>query len=128
MTTTQTGPVQHRGFTLIELLVVLAIVALLLTIVTPRTIDHLARARETTLQATLKEMRHAIDQFQADRGRAPDPITERDDTWVTVSVAEGDLQETASTELAANGDAEGIADVHSGAEGEGRNGTPYATW
>ncbi|WP_457336144.1 type II secretion system protein [Rhizobacter sp. P5_C2] len=138
----------RRGFTLIELLVVLAIVALLLTIVAPRTIDHLERARETTLKASLKEMRSALDQFEADLGRPPgsldelvqrrylrelpvDPVTQRRDSWISVGAAEAraaDLAAPARDAVVANVATEGVVDVHSGAEGEGRDGTPYRSW
>jgi general secretion pathway protein G len=132
-----------RGFTLIELLVVLAIVALLLTIVAPRTIDHLERARETTLKATLKEMRSALDQFEADLGRPPtslnelvqrrylrelpiDALTERRDSWVVLGPTEArPVDAPPARDVAA---AEGVADVRSGAEGSGRDGTPYRSW
>ncbi len=133
-----------RGFTLIELLLVLALMGLLLSIVAPRTIDHIERARETTLRATLKEVRHALDQFEADKGRPAtnldelitlrylrelplDPITDRRDTWVTVSPA--DAHPTGAPPASpADAPSEGVADLHSGAEGSARDGTPYASW
>jgi general secretion pathway protein G len=135
-----------RGFTLIELLVVLAVVALLLSIVAPRTVDHVDRARETTLRATLKEMRSAIDQFEADRGRPPadlgelvdqrylkslpvDPITERSDTWLALGPSElrpQSLEPTyASNDVTVAPDPSGMVDVRSGADGEARDGTPF---
>jgi general secretion pathway protein G len=87
-----------RGFTLIELMVVMAIIATLLTIVTPRYFDHLDRAREAALRETLAVTRDAIDKFHADNDRYPtnleelvdkrylrqvplDPITESRETW-----------------------------------------------
>ena len=141
--------VMHRatrsGFTLIELLVVLAIVALLLTIVAPRTIDHLERAREITLKATLKEMRSALDQFAADLGRPPaslnelvqrrylrelpvDAMTERRDSWIVLSPVEARPADAPPPARDAVVVAEGVADVRSGAEGSGRDGTPYRSW
>jgi len=91
----------HRGFTLIELIVVMAIVALLVSIAAPRYFNSLERARENTLRTSLQVMRHAIDQFAADRGRYPDslqelvlarylrgipedPVSGRRDGWVAV--------------------------------------------
>lgn len=139
----------HRkegGFTLIELLVVLAIVALMLTIVTPRTIDYLERSRETTLKANLREIRHAIDQFDADRGRLPesldelvarrylsevpiDPVTERRDSWLALSAAEADALRAETLAVDATpAERPGLADVRSGAEGSSRDGTPYNAW
>jgi general secretion pathway protein G len=138
-----------RGFTLIELLVVLTIVALMLTIVTPRTIDYLERSRETTLKASLRKMRHAIDQFEADRGRLPesieelvakrylrevpiDPLTDRRDTWLALSATEADALRAADvstpTDDAPPIERPGVADVRSGAQGDSRDGSPYNSW
>jgi general secretion pathway protein G len=131
-----------RGFTLIELLVVLALIGLMLSIAAPRTVDHIERARETTLKATLKELRHALDQFEADRGRPPqtldelvaqrylrelpvDPFTERRDTWVTLTPEEARPPDAMAP---AGPPAQGVADVRSGADGQGRDGTPFNTW
>ena len=120
----------------------LAVVALLLTIVAPRTIDQIERARETTLKTTLKEMRVALDQFEADLGRPPanleelverrylrelpvDPFTERRDSWLALSPAEA---APPGAEPAAAPMPEGVGDVRSGADGVGRDGTPYRSW
>lgn len=127
----------RSGFTLIELLVVLAIIALMLTIAAPRYVDRVEVARETTLLSSLKVMREAIDKFEGDHARLPanlvelverrylkelpvDPLTDRNDTWIEVSAVEAGLQ----TEIPAPG----IADVHSGASGDGRNGKPFRAW
>lgn len=120
-----------RGFTLIELLVVLAIVAMLLSIVAPRYIHKTEQAKETVLREQLAAIRTAIDYHYGDRGAYPptlqalvdgqylrripvDPITGRDDTWQVT------MRET--------GGVPGVYDVHSGAIGNGRQGTPYASW
>ena len=121
-----------RGFTLIEMLVVLAILAMLLTIVSPRFMHILQRAKETTLRHDLVTMRDAIDKFYNDKNRypetldelverqylkavPPDPITERADTWVIT--------------LPPNIDEQGsVFDVHSGSALLAEDGTPYALW
>lgn len=119
------------GFTLIELLVVLAALALLLSLAAPRYVEHVDRARETVLKQNLAGLRDAIDKFRGDRGRYPndlqelvqerylralpvDPLTERADTWVLQSPP--------------TGDSGGVADVHSAATGQSRDGGPYASW
>lgn len=121
-----------RGFTLIEMLVVLTILAMLLTIVTPKFMHMLQRAKETSLRHDLLTMRDAIDKFYSDKNRypetldelverqylkaiPPDPITERSDTWVIT--------------LPPNIDEQGsVFDVHSGSALLAEDGTPYAVW
>ena len=120
-----------RGFTLIELLVVLAIVALLLTLAVPRFFPSIDGAKETILRDNLRATRAVIDQFHSDTGRYPDsleqlvekkylprvpldPLTESDSTWVIVAPEEGE--------------AGAVLDIHSGAQGKGRDGRPYSEW
>ena len=122
-----------RGFTLIELIVVFAILALLISLAVPRYFTDIERAKEATLRQDLQVMRDAIDKFHGDKGRYPvsldelvserylrgvpvDPITETDTTWRTVPPP-------------ADAQAEGeLYDVKSGAEGNARDGRPYADW
>ena len=113
-----------------ELLVVLAAMGLLLSIAAPRYYEHVDRAREVALRHDLAGLREAIDKFYADHARYPkdlnelvtgrylrevpqDPVTDRVDTWVLVKP---------------QGQADGVADVHSGAKGLSRDGTSYARW
>ncbi len=124
---------RRAGFTLIELLVVLAIVALLAAIVSPTYFRSVSRARETSLRTSLSVMRDAIDKFAGDLGRYPeslaelvarhyiravpvDPVTGRSDSW-TETPPPGDAVVT-----------EGVADVHSGAQGKDVDGRPYETY
>lgn len=126
------GKAMKRGFTLIEMLVVLAILAMLLTIVSPKFMHMLQRSKETTLRHDLLTMRDAIDKFYSDKNRypdtldelverqylkaiPPDPVTERADTWVIT--------------LPPNIDEQGsVFDVHSGSTRLAEDGTPYALW
>lgn len=123
---------RNRGFTLIELLVVLGIVALLLTLAVPRFFPSVDKTKETILAENLRTTRAVIDQFHADTGRYPesleqlvekkylprlpfDPVLESDTSWVIVPPPED----------APRGN---VYDIHSGAEGKGRNGKPYSEW
>lgn len=124
---------RRRGFTLIELLVVLSIIATLLTLAAPRYFQHVERAKEAVLRENLATTRHALDQYHADKGVWPeslqtlvderylralpiDPLTESSDTWLLETPTEG-----ASAEAA-----DGVYNLHSGAEGVGSDGKPYA--
>jgi general secretion pathway protein G len=122
---------RNRGFTLIELLIVLGIVALLLTLAVPRFFPSVDKTKETILAENLRTTRAVIDQFYADTGRYPesleqlvekkylprlpfDPVLESDANWVVVP-----------PEDTSRGS---VYDLHSSAEGKGRNGKPYSEW
>jgi len=122
---------RNRGFTLIELLVVLGIVALLLTLAVPRFFPSVDKTKETILAENLRTTRAVIDQFYADTGRYPesleqlvekkylprlpfDPVADTDGGWVLVP-----------PEDPSRGN---VYDLHSSAEGKGRNGKPYSEW
>jgi len=121
----------RKGFTLIELLVVLAIMATLLSIVAPRYMASLDKAKEAALKTNLRLMREAIDKYKADKQKYPDnlqqlvterylaavpvdPVSEQADTWVVVYPPAPA--------------ASAVYDVRSGAEGAGPSGTPYGEW
>lgn len=122
---------RRGGFTLVELLVVLAIIGVLLSIATPRYTGSVDKAREAVLRENLSTLREAIDKYYADTGRYPshlaelverrylrriptDPITESNSTWKMIPPPESQ--------------AGAVFDVRSGAEGKGRDGTPYGLW
>jgi general secretion pathway protein G len=119
------------GFTLIEILVVLAIVATLLTFVTPRYYSHIQSSKEIVLRDNLRTTREIIDKFYGDVGRYPesldelveknylhalpvDPLTESSTTWLIVDVPTG-YKGT-------------VYSIKSGAPGNSREGKPYADW
>ena len=124
-----------RGFTVIELLVVLAAIGLLLSVAAPRSMQHLDTAREVTLKEDLYQLRGAIDKFYGDQGRYPttldelvvkrylravpvDPLTQRSDSWVVIAPAAGTATQTGGA----------VFDVRSGATGQARDGSSYASW
>ncbi len=122
---------QSAGFTLIELLVVMAIIATLLSIVSPRYFNSIDKAKETVLRQDLAIMRDAIDKFYSDMGTYPitldelverrylrsipvDPLTDSNETWVEMPPL--------------NEEEEGVYDVHSGYNGQALDGSYYEEW
>lgn len=121
------------GFTLVELLLVLLLVALLASLAAPTVIESIGRARESTLREDLHVLRKALDDYHADHGRypvqlddlvdkrylrriPPDPMT-GEKTWQVVIDEPEEGEETG-----------GIRDVHSGAEGQARDGAYFKDW
>jgi general secretion pathway protein G len=125
-----------KGFTLIELLVVVAIVGMLAGVVVGQYRRSIRKAQEAVLKENLYTTRASINRYFADKGRYPfdlqalvddhylrdlpiDPITKSKDTWVTVP-AEMDEQDISLEP--------GIADLFSGADGYGMDGSAYSSW
>lgn len=65
---------QPRAFTLIELLVVLAIVALLLSLASPRYFQSIATSKDIILKENLRITRETIDKFYGDTGHYPESL------------------------------------------------------
>ncbi len=64
----------QSGFSLLELMIAMFILIILLSVALPayqRTIQH---ARETVLKENLWQMRRAIDQYTADKGKLPESL------------------------------------------------------
>ena len=128
---TQRSASRVSGFTLIELLVVMVIIAILVSIAAPRYFNSVEKSKETVLKQDLSAMRDALDKYYSDNDKYPeslddlvskkylrklpvDPITESATTWVIVPPE--------------NSEQGGVFDLHSGAPGNGRDGTPYSSW
>lgn len=124
------------AFTLIELMVVMTLILILASMAVPTYHVAVVRAREAVLREDLYTMRKLIDQYTIDKQQAPqtlqdlvdtgylrggipvDPFTMRNDTWQT------DTEDVPLSEQAGPG----IVNVHSGAEQNSLDGTPYNTW
>lgn len=126
----------EQGFTLIELIIVMTIIGILAAIAIPSYIQSVKKAKEAVLHEDLFTMRKAISSYTEDKEKAPmslddlvqagylkkipqDPITSRDDTWITSQ--SDDLMSITETQG-------GIDDVHSGAQALATDGTSYNTW
>jgi general secretion pathway protein G len=120
--------VKKKGFTLIEMLVVMAVIALLLTIVTPRYFASLDKSRDIALQENLKIVRVTLDKFNADKGRFPDTLEELVDKKYLRDVPVDPVTGTSLTwilDQAIGEDESGIQNIRSGAAGLAYDGRRY---
>ncbi len=120
-----------KGFSLLELMIAMFILIILLSVAFPTYQRSVQHARETVLKENLWQMRRAIDQFTADKGKMPrsvdelvegkylrekpiDPILEKDE-WNEIQGEDS---------LSPDGE-QGLMDIKSTAEGEDSAGKPY---
>lgn len=133
LTTDHRPPTTARGFTLLELMIVMFILVIMAAVALPQYQKIMLHARESVLRDDLYQMRRAIDQYAADKGKLPqslddltgqyireipvDPITEQKDWNVT----------TGEDPNATDG-GQGVTDVHSSSPEVSSEGTPYSEW
>ena len=125
------APHKGWGFTLIELIVVMLIIAMLASLAVPRYFGSVQKSKDTLLKEDLALMRDALDKYYGDNDKYPgtldelvshkylrniprDPVTENTTTWIIVPPDDPEKG--------------GVYDVHSGAEGNAPDGSPYKEW
>jgi general secretion pathway protein G len=125
---TVNGSSNLRGFTLIELLVVMAIIATLMTLVTPQYFRQHTKAQETVLRHNLVSLRQSLDQYREDHGKSPDSLQELVSRRYLREIPLDPLTGKRDTWQLQASDEQGLGDVRSGAKGQGNDGTPYSDW
>lgn len=121
----------ERGFTLLELMITMFIIIILLSVALPTYQKSVQYARETVLKENLFQIRRAIDQYTADKGKLPqslddlvtseylrekpiDPVTEKAE-WTEITGEDANSTEGE----------QGLKNVKSTAQGEDDEGNKY---
>ncbi len=129
---------EDKGFTLIELVIVMTLIGIIVGMGLPQYRNSVKKARETMLKENLYIMRNLLGQYYTDKRKYPislqtlvdegylkmiprDPITYAVDTWE-------EIPEELNEDDLLSGVIPGIADVRSGSDLTGIDGTPYNTW
>lgn len=122
---------KREGFTLVELMVVMAIIAMLLTIATPRYFNGVDHSKEAVLHENLALTRQALDKYFADNGKYPDTLDELVTRKYLRSLPVDPLTDSSATWVIVPPDASekgAVFDIKSGAPGSGRDGYAYKEW
>jgi general secretion pathway protein G len=124
----------QRGFSLLELMIAMFIMIILISVAVPTYERSVRHAREVVLKENLWQMRRAIDQYSADKGKLPqslddlveakylhekplDPILEKPE-WNEIQGDDSMNSEGQS----------GLTNVKSLAEGEDTDGKSYSEY
>jgi type II secretory pathway pseudopilin PulG len=95
---------RNQGFSIVELVVIVAVLAVLAGVLVPRVSNQMAFSRDERRLADMNRVRHAIDQFYADKGYYPpaDQNTSyggwdvsHDSTFIQALAKEGYLEQDA---------------------------------
>ena len=129
-----TSNTKQKGFSLLELMIAMFILVILLSVAVPTYRIAVQNAREVVLKENLWQMRRAIDQYTADKGKLPsslddlvssgylrekpvDPITDKTE-W----------NEIQGEDINSTDGSQGLKDVKSTAEGEDSEGVKYESY
>jgi general secretion pathway protein G len=124
----------QKGYSLLELMIAMFIMIILISVAVPSYQRAMQAARETVLKENLWQMRRAIDQYNADKGKPPqtlddlvtakylrerpiDPMTE-EDKW-------NEVMETDTTSATAE---QGMSDIKSASDGVDSEGKAYSEY
>jgi len=122
---------RNRGFSLLELMIAMFILIILISVAIPTYQRSVQHAKEVVLSENLWQMRRAIDQYHADKGKLPrsidDLVTEKYLRERPIDpVMENDQWEEIQGEDTSQSDAaSGLTDVKSLADGEDSEGKEY---
>jgi general secretion pathway protein G len=128
---------REGGFTIVELAIVITVILIIMAIAVPGYQQVIRHAHEDTLREDLRVMRKMIDQYTADREKAPqaledlvemrylpeipvDPMTDSAETWEVI------LEDVNAIALSGE---RGIIDVKSGSNDVDSSGERrYSDW
>ena len=126
--------VRQKGFSLLELMIAMFIMIILLSVAVPVYERSVRHAKETVLHENLWQMRRAIDQFTADKGKMPQSIDELVETKYLHErpidpISEGtEWNEIQGDDPNSQDTKQGLADVKSMAEGSDSDGKAYSDY
>lgn len=125
---------RQKGFSLLELMIAMFIMIILISVALPTYQKSVQHARETVLSENLWQMRRAIDQYGADKGKLPQSVGELVDAKYLREVPVDPITEKAEWDEVQGKDPNstdgntGLTDVKSLAEGADSDGKLFSKY
>ncbi len=124
----------QKGFSLLELMISMFIIIILISIAVPTYERSVRQAREVVLKENMFQMRRAIDQFRADKGKLPqsveDLVTEKylREKPIDPILEKAEWNEIQGEDSNSPDGETGMVDVKSLAEGEDSQGVAFSEY
>ena len=124
----------QKGFSLLELMIAMFIMIILISVAVPTYEKSVRHAKETVLKENLWQMRRAIDQFTADKGKLPADVEELVTAKYLYERPYDPIRESTEWNEIMGDDiyspdgGQGLKNVESLAEGTDSEGTPYSKY
>ena len=125
---------KQKGFSLLELMIAMFIMIILISVALPTYQRSVQHARETVLSENLWQMRRAIDQYSADKGKLPQSVSELVEAKYLREVPVDPITDKTEWEEIQGKDPNssdgitGLTDVKSLAEGDDSDGKPFSKY
>lgn len=123
-----------KGFSLLELMIAMFIIIILLAVAIPTYQRTVQQARETVLKENLWQMRRAIDQYTADKGRLPQSLSDIVEAKYLREMPIDPITESTEWDEIMGEDAtspdgeQGLTDVKSRSDGRDGDDKPYSDY
>jgi general secretion pathway protein G len=124
----------QRGFSLLELMISMFIIIILISVALPTYQRAVQTARENVLAENLWQMRKAIDQYAADKGKLPQSVDDLvagkylREKPVDPVIEKSEWKEIQGDDTHSPDAGQGLADVRSTADGEDSSGKKYSDY
>ena len=125
---------RRQGTSLLELMIAMFIMIILLSVAVPTFQRSVQYAKETVLKENLWQMRRAIEQHTADKGKLPKSVEELvtakylHEKPVDPIREEAEWDEEQGEDPNSSDGETGLINVHSRADGTGSDGEPYSKY
>jgi general secretion pathway protein G len=124
----------QMGFSLLELMIGMFIIVILLSVALPTYQRSVQYAKERVLEENLWQMRRAIDQYAADKGKLPESLDKLvEDRYLREKpidpiIEKAEWNEEMGDDPNSTENTQGLKDVKSTADGEDSNGKKYSDY